>query len=326
MIRAFIQQTRMPTPRSRIAGVGAQRIALEPFETSACFMLLPAISVVTFYDADNDTDLENAVDELRSRMDTVLALNPWLVGSLENAARGQRHRYDIVVPTDIPPASTAVRGKKAIFSNVKNALHFQATSPWEAIASATEQYVVRMGRECVATGEPLFRVTAIPLAASSSSLGDVQAASPFAVVVSMSHVLGDGASLYQLIGMLGKDGQVRALNAIRRPYTRPPWEAWCSSRVLVGCFVRTVFGPRKRAGWARISRSWISSKKAEALTETRRQNVQDEPRLWVSTNDVLTSYLIEAGNFGRAFMAVDLRGELKFILAVFSEWHVILLF
>jgi len=32
---------------------------------------------------------------------------------------------------------------------------------------------------------------------------------------------------------------------------------------------------------------------------------------WVSTNDVMTSFLIETGNYGRAYMAVDLRGEIR---------------
>jgi len=125
----------------------------------------------------------------------------------------------------------------------------------------------------------------------------------------MSHILGDGALLYQLIGMLGNSGHARALNPIRQPYKRPPWEAWCSKRVLTGCLARTVFGPRKRVAWTRVSRSWIDGKKAEATNEAKPQDSEDESSLWVSTNDVITSFLIDRGNYGRAYMAVDLRGN-----------------
>jgi hypothetical protein len=72
-----------------------------------------------------------------------------------------------------------------------------------------------------------------------------------------------------------------------------------------------VFGPRKRVAWTRVSRSWIDGKKAEAMKEARQLDSEDESLSWVSTNDVMTSFLIETGNYGRAYMAVDLRGEIR---------------
>lgn len=272
-------------------------------------MLLPAISVIYFYDTGEDGAVVDTVNELKSRVHTMISLNPWLAGSLEKAPRSQRHKYDIVVPIDNPNISESSYGNTPIFMFADGVSDFRSSTPWEDIASATEQYVVRMGRECLATGEPLFRVSTIPLAASSNLVGDNHPESPFAVVVSMSHILGDGALLYQLTGMLGNAGHVRALNPIRQPYTRPPWEAWCSSRVLLGCLARTVFGPRKRVAWTRVSRSWINGKKEEAMKEARRLDSEDESLSWVSTNDVITSFLIETGNYGRAYMAVDLRGN-----------------
>jgi len=308
---AFLLRPPSEFPCLRTASAKAQRIPLEPFETSACFMLLPAISVITFYDADEEGIVVDTVNELKLRVDTMISLNPWLAGSLEKAPRSERHKYDLVVPADIPNISESSYGNNPIFTFAGGVSDFRSSTPWEDIASATEQYVVRMGRECVASGEPLFRVSTIPLAASSTSVGDNHPESPFAVVVSMSHILGDGALLYQLTGMLGNAGHARALNPIRQPYTRPPWEAWCSSRVLLGCLARTVFGPRKRVAWTRVSRSWVDGKKAEAMKETRQLYSEDESLSWVSTNDVMTAFLIETGNYGRAYMAVDLRGNIR---------------
>ena len=278
------------------SGDNVSVLALEPVETSACFMLLPAISAISFFKRTTSSEsFHDVADRVRLRVSAVISENEWLAGRLRKGVNGvevalpsktMSEQHFQVVPLAVPGLSAA--------------------SEWEDVSQLTQSYVVSLGKECVdCADEPLFRVSL--LKCDDKSQGTDQ----LAFLVSLSHVIADGATFYELCAML-ESGNARRLSVTRRKdYGRPPWEAWCSWRTLSGCLLRTMIGfPRKRAAWAHVHPGWVEEQKALALSEiaSKAPSCGNVER-WVSTNDVLTAHLVRKGGYRKAFMALNLRSK-----------------
>jgi hypothetical protein len=207
-------------------------------------------------------------------------------------------------------------------------------TPWEEVARITQPLTVKIAQECVDQNEPLFRVAAVTCAQNSTAQS---AKTVFAVVVSMSHILGDGATFYEISSMLGNRAAssspperelpnfeatavadapaVRKLPAFPRStfdrrYTRPAYEAWCSARIITGCVAWTVADMlwpgqrfRKYAEWRFVDEEWVAHCKTEAKSQAQSTQARG-----VSTNDVVMSWLLCKGRYDLGLMAVNLRG------------------
>ena len=245
--------------------------------------LAPYVSTISFYRGD----VAIARRVLADRVGAVLEANPWLGGSIGTDATG---RYALKYARGAPPAA-ARHFVEAAIPELGPALGPEAVKPLLA-PLALPRGVRHDG--------PLFRVALVT--------GDD--ADHFAVVVDASHALGDGATYYKILDMLGDGGApVSALDPVRPAAFDDAALAaalgkgyawwWSFPRLFaVLCGALSPFGDCHRATYL-VNEDWIERQKRDHAP----------PGGFVSTNDVVTSFLAKGSGCAHLMMAVDLRGR-----------------
>ncbi|CAE7263222.1 unnamed protein product [Symbiodinium natans] len=251
---------------------------------------------VTFYEGEPPTAL------LRDMTQTLLAANPWLSGRL------RRDRASGTTVLCVPKETPSV---EAHFTETSRRQLTQRT-PLQKMRRLLEAVTVQPGVDCLDTASPLFYTSVVTIAPGR-----------FALVVSMSHVLGDGFTYYRIFGALDQqkkeiggtvyaagEGPARVrLNPIRKlefPVAMAQTlgiekVAWLSSRrARWGSILDRKLRPRHRWSAWEVDSAWIAEEK-------RRQSSAES---FVSTNDVLTSCFLSSRKFDYGVMSVNFRGRL----------------
>lgn len=239
----------------------------------------PSVTTVTWY--------TGPVPDLKARCLALAAANPWLLGQLWTGADGVR----LIVPDE--PGS--------LYSE-HEALDLQPSLDYGVLKERLAEHCVPAGKQCVDNGEPLVRVTLL------------RTEGGFAVCFSMSHVIADGATYYQLFCALGTDAPP-ALEVERLPDFGPALEThlgaaqaqWKTSGSLISgvlgkLTVRRPFLPRFECRAYYIDSGWVAAEKQ-----------QHDPASgvpFVSTNDVVTSWFLNRGAYDYGMMMVNFRGRL----------------
>ena len=274
----------------------AGSLPLLPDEAGAILML-PSITTVTFYEGSADVEI------LRGMTEELIRANPWLAGQLRrDKATGS---VNLWVPNDVQDLS------KHFTKALREDLEMQM--PLMRMRATLKNLTVKPGLQCVDVDEPLFSVALVGLKTKKM----------FALVISLSHVLGDGFTYYRLFGALDQrpcevngtiyqanQGPARArLNPWRKPdfpqavaQALGPQQAWPSSRFARwGSLLDAMMRPKHRWHAWYVDATWLKGEK---------QRFQDEQGGFVSSNDVLTSWFFTAGNFDYGIMSVNFRGRL----------------
>lgn len=273
-------------------------VPLLDLESTALMMMTPAVTSVDFFEGDPAA----AAEHLRSAVSAVLAANPWLGGTLtRNARTGLVHlRWGGTSSKGVLPSAHYAEAEDSA------AAASDAGAPYDAVARALGRFSVPVCSACVDASPPppLFRVTLVRAP---------QAPSSFAVVVSLSHVVGDGSTFYALRDALrAGGGPPRAFDVHRRHTFSQELKGllgggndtltWFTS---VGCtagIIRNlVFGARPRILMAPVDPGWLASEKSRA---------GGPDGSFVSSNDVVTSALLAAFRCDVGVMAVNFRGRL----------------
>jgi len=145
---------------------------------------------------------------LAARCTEVLKLNPWLAGRLKTVDGELSLVWDDD-PSGTPAGDDFYRVVDASALGLED-----VTSAFEAVTrisgqhegalpAALEACVCKAGVFCADKDEPVFRVRL------------VKGAADFAVMCSMTHAIGDGATIYTIHGMLGETGAPAALDPAR---------------------------------------------------------------------------------------------------------------
>lgn len=264
-------------------------------DESGPIMLWPSVNTITFYEGEAPTQF------VRERVEELLAANPWLGGRLvaEASASGPG-RVRLWVPAT--PCWTRH------FVELQEA-GLNPAEPVEAMGQRLAGVLVGSGAMCLGSEEPLFRVALVHTQPRC-----------FALVVSLSHVLGDGHTYYRVCAGLGCRGllglnwpnPVIALDPRRRrefPAAAawslgPSKVAWLGSwpaRLGDACS-RWLKPPHHWGAW-QVDMDWVRGQKQAATKAAAGMP-------WVSTNDVLTSWFLSRGGYSYGFMSVNFRGRL----------------
>jgi len=275
------------------AGKG-ESVVLLPGETSLVKLYHPAVTTVTFYVGELPTEL------LRYRTQLVVEANPWLAGRLESEAKGQTGSF-IWIP-DAPDLAS-------IFKHL-DCPRLRPGLPMSEIAAQVDEAIVKTGKEAMDQDEPVFKVGAVTIGEGI-----------FAVVVSMSHVVGDGYTFYRVYGQLGvgkgeKGSGVQKLKPKRNDKFEDSLANhigeeklnWVKSfRADFGLtflyFMKPIlFANLTHRAWF-VDSDWIEGQKAQATVEGAVK--------WVSTNDVLTSWFMSSVGCDYGIMTINMRGRMK---------------
>ena len=296
-LRSKQPATRSPDERS---------VDLSAFESSPVVSMFPSISTVTIFEGDALA----AEAHLRSRVAAIVEANPWLEGRLVRSPidKGVRllyapSRLSVDATTSVGPRSFAVAYDATVCDSANYMALTARLTPW----------LVARGSECIdATSPvPLFRVTLIRDPASLS------AKQRFAVCMSLCHVFADGHTFYNLHSMLSADTEVAPLIIERlATYERDCSAvlggddsfAWMSSPGAILRVLWTLaFSRLPDVLIHTVSSEWIVAQKmaGAAAADSRGGGPS-----FVSTNDVLTSWLWAAAGTDVGLMAVNLRGRI----------------
>ena len=245
-----------------------QQLKLLPLETGSLPRKYPPVSTISFFNGDG----EGAQVWIRRRLAEVLEANPWLDGRLEKARGGETVlQCRKVIPAEgdaLPAMLFRMERPGEGGASISRAMPFEHIEP--ALASAG--LLVKVGDASVGQDEPLFKVSLL--------LDAEQPKDKFAMVVSMSHLIGDGYTYYAVHNMLGKNGVVIALNPTRNldaplaidsaigcacRMSEPPLGFWLN--LLPGIMRSKLFGAKAKTAVYLVDEAWVARQKRAAAAE-----------------------------------------------------------
>ena len=276
---------------------------MSPEETGLLMMPSSLVTIVTC------TFFKGKVPEqLKQRVTEVVQANPWLACRLKKQVNDKKKKQAAMVydPQPRPEAILADHYKEYSVADVQGGKRELAAidvgQPYEAICKAADKSAAKLscGGECVDKNEPQFRVTVVP-----SDDGQ-----RFAVLVSLSHVVADGYTYYEILNLLSLNAPMKVLNPIRKPgFTEALTAALgktesnypASAGYLFNALGNMIFGKKPKVCAHYIDKDKVDAAKAREAGGT-------VP--FVSTNDVVTSAFGKLTQTNVLEMAIDMRNRL----------------
>lgn len=212
---------------------------------------------------------------IQNRVREILNANPWLAARL---GRDSDDTVKFVLPTATPSISPFFQshliGDISNASNVDGLIKEINSAP---VSRNCANLFAQKGARCIDNDEPLFKLRLC--------LGDD---GRFALIFSMSHVIGDGTTYYNVYRMFDLASPVVALNFQRK------------TQYLARTARGTLLDPSQRQVMLkRVNRDKLDAQKQEI-------NAAIAPN-WVSTHDVLTSWFFTATQSKSGVIAVNAR-------------------
>ena len=258
-------------------------------------MRVPAITTVSFYDGERP-------DDLGERLGAVVRANPWLQGQLVTNPKGR--------PVLAVPKTEHLRPDESVARSLRHvtdpALH--ADMPYGALRKRTAEFSAKTGAECLdQPDQTLFRVAVVAVEEQR-----------FALVVSMSHMLGDAHTFYQVCSMLDRQRQPFAMTAarppdfergVRRMLGEAVAEFLASTLLLVAFSVSLNFQPRHSPVVHLVNPKGIQQLK-ESHAHKNKKKAKGRGVPYVSTNDILVSWFCALCGASINYMMVNFRNHI----------------
>mmetsp|Transcript_13407 Transcript_13407/g.15955 ORF Transcript_13407/g.15955 Transcript_13407/m.15955 type:complete len:326 (+) Transcript_13407:45-1022(+) len=304
----MLQKTFFSTPRKTN---GKRTIKLLRKERGI-MMNFSSTTLITFYEG------ETPIEYLEGRLHEMYRANPWLNGRLvtDPQAREPVIQYDEM-------SSVSVDNDDYNAGNLLQVLNLDLNiqTPYHVMASMCEAAIVKNGLRSLDKDEKLFKVSIII---------DKSSRNKFALIVSLSHVAGDGASFYSIYQMLDKDAHIQKLKIDRKfdyelceqEILGLSNERHCSTFSFLVPFIlsklrRKIIGAKTTAAFLNVSTVHIEKVKRKFMkeleekkdTDTRSSSSERKEVEFISTNDILTSWFLKLVNAPLGLMAMNMRGR-----------------
>ena len=250
----------------------------------------PPVSTVTFFRGD----ISAVQSSLPKKVASIVVANKWLDGVMHRSGKKLMLRVpDRVVDANARHYAEAPR-QPAVGAELAN-------DP-VALERLLSPYFVAKGVDA----GPLFRVTLLPTRPGE-----------FAVIMSLHHGVADGATYYAIYAMLGSV-PAYSMDARRVPeftlgsvqqMIGPKHAAWQVSPVMIMVWIATMMcgcGAKHPTALHLVSDEWVEEQKR--LHAADADAVAKAP--YVSTNDILTSFVARTVDTSYAMMNVDFRSKM----------------
>jgi hypothetical protein len=285
----------------QVAPDGAQDIELLKDEAGG-LMWESGITTITFYKGD----FQAAAQAVRAQFDLVVGSNPWLAGRLVKTKTGAAIRHPgSPDAADIEPlfAATGVEETAAFKLSPTTAYTETCTGMYASKA----KIIVGSGKATLGKPEPLTLLTL-----SESATGE------FALIFSMSHVIGDGRTYYDIFQMLQPGAAVRALSSARVMSFSEEMRDVCGRKELEWADSGTVMCMSMCAMMPcchKPPKCFAFQLDAEKLAAAKEAGAKEDGVEYVSTNDILTSAFFSECGSRIGMMGMDCRGRIDGIEA-----------
>lgn len=265
---------------------------LLPKEGGRLTLNLTSVTTITFYSGPAP------ISYLRDRVNEIVRCNPWLEGRLV------RRNGSVCVRYSMSPSCES-------FSVVVDGGLTSKLEDYENTVNSIGELAVAKGYACVDKDIPLFRVVLVRISDTRSQ------ADKFAVVFSMSHVLGDGNTYYSLYGMLAPSRTPYSLRAERiknvpeliRQHLSDEGVSWLlqPTFILNTILKRALSTPPSTAIY-RIDQAWVD--------KVKKQHVKTPEVPFLSTNDVLCSWIFGLTSCDVGLIPFNMRGRLPSVTSL----------
>eukprot|EP00304_Pavlova_gyrans_P005207 CAMPEP_0206050536 /NCGR_PEP_ID=MMETSP1466-20131121/29439_1 /ASSEMBLY_ACC=CAM_ASM_001126 /TAXON_ID=44452 /ORGANISM="Pavlova gyrans, Strain CCMP608" /LENGTH=458 /DNA_ID=CAMNT_0053425653 /DNA_START=9 /DNA_END=1385 /DNA_ORIENTATION=+ len=245
-----------------------------------------------------DGDPQVAATHLRGRAAAMLVANPWLAACCKKDKNW-------VYPRELKTQDLSTHFMDRHFSEGTAQL---STDSYMDLNAALSGFLCKNVLDIAGTMLSAFRV---------SLVRDLSAEDRFAVVLSVNHVLADGATMYALGAMLGNNNSVRELSAKRvagfpeaqeRAVGKAEKDLFSFAHagftlgLVNGVLGDLIRGRPRDVLMTEVAPDWLRNAKAQAAREAGLP--------FVSTNDVLTSLIFAGLDPARVgLMEVNIRGR-----------------
>ncbi|GLO62419.1 hypothetical protein MACH09_29270 [Vibrio sp. MACH09] len=268
---------------------------------------------------------EAPINHITERLHQIVAKNPWLASRLTSS---DANKLSLSVPSyDSLQSLFSVQEIADICdgSNIGSLIQEIYTPP---LKPSLAKLFSKQGFKCIDNDEPLFKVN---LCISDDNT--------FLLLLSMSHILGDGATLYRVYQMLSQAEEVISLCPDRvmehhhflsesgyiagscwLPETSTSdsaqIEALINSRAM-----RSTPNSRFITGFNKTLNSCDGHERAlsysggmfrinpDKIESIKQQHLPTEKAPWLSTNDILSSWFLDLSNPSLGVIAVDARNH-----------------
>ena len=276
---------------------GKTAVRFLPIEHSLGMLETP-ISTISFFSGN----YKEIAPRLKQRVEEILRLNPWLGGWIAKIEGDHQFRlfYDPSGETRAPGAFTMFEPGEVPLSGASTPY-----SQYEVILEEADLKVKR-NKEQFGRNSALWRVNVVP---------DMDAPGEgFALIVSMSHLVGDGHTFYKLYGMLCQNSDIISISPVRR------FDAVDAAEKLMGkeeyhYISKAVSNPLWE--WTQnednpsenqifvISKYWLEILRIEHNAENNKDGVK------VSDNSLITWWFFNMTKPTVGFMSYNLRNRVQ---------------
>lgn len=266
----------------------AQSIALNNFENKL-MRFKGGISACNLFQSENK---EEAISAVHDRFQQIVNANPWLKGS---CSKGKKRQIYLNFETDETDASPLIFSGQAPSNLSEN-------SKFEKILSVCEAYIVKKAFKLYNKKDRLCKLVIL-------HLDDHR----FLLMFSLSHLIGDGHTFYQIFNMLSNQSEVYGLDVIRKS------EIEQAKDIIPKSNSNFIFSPRMLF-WA-IKRAFSRKKMRIESFELNDIYLQQQKLTakesgivpFVSTNDILSSTYAQLTDSNAMLMAVNFRNRIPAI-------------
>ncbi|GAB5353195.1 hypothetical protein AAMO2058_000016800 [Amorphochlora amoebiformis] len=296
----------MCLPRKRKPSLGEEKLVsltLHSKEKGFILMDVQSSTTVTFFEG------EMREEWVKGRVLDVLKANPWLRGRLVKV-KGE----NCIVYGE----EKGLKGLKGLFGVLDhNEVKVSVDTKLPDFPDILAKVIVPIGTSLVGTNQRMFRVSLVR--------DFKQPEKRFALIVSMSHIMGDGYTFYKVYSMLGAKGKLESLNAHRHEGFPEAEEkaigkgegfALFENTGVLLSFIMTkakafLFGEAPVAkACAFVNLEWVKRQK-EKHKAAFREGRTSIP--FVSTNDVITSAFLKIAKADVGIMALNLRNRVSLV-------------
>jgi hypothetical protein len=265
-------------------------LRLLPAEKSDGFGKVPSINSITIHQGIPDAE------KLRERVSLIVEKNPWLASRITWGYEG--YQADIQFPL-----------RDCFYeAEVPSHLLQDSLAHYPELVESLEKWMIGRNTNLARTGGRLFQVVLLRGARADKEEAEEERC---AIFISMSHILGDGATYYKIYEML--TGEARPLQADR---AHTIWENYLKARHEVQedwfwemetseqIFTYLDNAPPCTASILAIDSQWIREEKAKYAGWD-----EEGAPMYVSSNDIITSEFFNAARFNRAVGYYNVRGR-----------------
>lgn len=257
-------------------------------EVDENLLQIPAISVINFYRG------KSSKEYLLDKIHSIVWLNHWLTGTVSRTAAGWSIVHNDAIDVD------------KIFSVVDDSSITQ-NLPYESLVSKMQPLVVKRGVEVVGTNEQIFKIVLVNVSPEE-----------YAVVISLSHVVGDGHTFYQLCGMLDVNSSPKTIIVERiQDFKDISTDAlgrteeifYTSRQVSWGVTGTMMFKKTPEIFVKYLNSNWVEKQKeefAKNISSKAGKDISVEAK-FISTNDILTSWFSKLVKSDFTHMVVNFR-------------------